>query len=66
MNEKLDLLIIYRDGEEKIITNVDDSGINEEGCFYCKKGKYRSFIPVDTVKFFGRVIDYKKRFYLFI
>lgn len=54
-----DLLIIYVTGERKLITNVSDYGHQTDAkMFYYTKNDFRSFIPVENVKFFGRAFDY--------
>lgn len=60
-NEKIDILIIYRDGEEKIIEDINDYGIVEsKNCFYCIYRGHRMFIPMENVKFFGYEEGYNK------
>lgn len=54
-----DLLIIYRDGEEKVIHDVTDYGVNNANQYYFIKNNYRSFVQADVVKFFGRAFDYE-------
>lgn len=55
----VDLLIIYNDGEEKIVNNVTDYSIDiESSCFRYKKNGYESFVPIAGVRFFGREFDY--------
>lgn len=62
MNYKIfDLLIIYRDGSEKVVKNVFDFGVSEKwDCFYYEKNNHRGFIPFDAVRFFGREFDYRE------
>lgn len=57
-----DLLIIYHDELRKIIRSVSNYGItlDNPGCFYYEKNGYRSFVPVDKVRFFGRLFDYEE------
>lgn len=55
-----DLLIIFTDGSEKVITDVNDWGFNTEGGnFYFIKNNYRAFLPKENIKFFGRRFDYE-------
>lgn len=54
-----DLLIIYRDGEEKVVHGVEDYGINSCNQYYFIKNYHRSFVPADVIKFFGRAFDYE-------
>lgn len=57
--KSFDLLIIYHNGNEKIIKHVNDYGVSDsDGCFYYEKNGFRSFIPVNRVLFFGRLFDY--------
>lgn len=62
MNFKsFDLLIIYNNGDKKIIKRVNDYGVSDSaGCFYYEKNGFRSFVPVNRVMFFGRLFDYKE------
>lgn len=54
-----DLLIIYVTGDRKVVKNVSSYGHQTEGkMFYYDKNSHRSFIPVDSVMFFGREFDY--------
>ena len=57
-----DLLIIYRDGDKKIIRNVVGYGYRQENQlqYYFEKNGHRSFVPADVVKFFGRLLDYEE------
>ena len=56
-----DLLIIYHNMNEKIIKHVNDYGVSDStGCFYYEKNGYRSFVPVNQVRFFGRLFDYEE------
>ena len=57
--KSFDLLIIYHNGNEKIIKHVNKYGVlDSTGCFYYEKNGFRSFIPVNRVLFFGRLFDY--------
>lgn len=57
--KEYDLLIIYKDGEVKIVKNVTSHAIEVESrCFMYEKYGYRSFIPMEEAKFFGKAIDY--------
>ena len=54
-----DLLIIYKDGKEKVVKNVENYRVKAEtGCFEYEKNNYRSFVPIKSVRFFGREFDY--------
>lgn len=57
-----DLLILYRDGDKKIIHNVVNYGYRQTNQlqYFFEKNGYRSFIPADVVKFFGRLFDYEE------
>ena len=56
-----DLLIIFHDGLTKIVRGVSDYAISDSAeCFYYKKNGYRSFVPVNQVRFFGRLFDYEE------
>ena len=54
-----DLLIIYRDGEEKVVHSVTDYGVNTANQYYFIKNNHRSFVSADVVKYFGRAFDYE-------
>ena len=62
MNFKsFDLLIIYYNGDKKIIKHVNYYGISDSsGYFYYEKNGFRSYIPVNRVMFFGRLFDYEE------
>ena len=56
-----DLLIIFHDGLTKIVRGVSGYGISDSAeCFYYQKNGYRSFVPVNQVRFFGRLFDYEE------
>lgn len=58
-----DLLIIYKTGEKKIVEGVSNYSMMDNGkCFSYEKNGYRSFVPVDSVVFFGREFDYKGKY----
>lgn len=55
------LLIIYKDGTQKIIEHVNAYGIDKEtDCFFFVKNGYRNFVPKDRVLFFGREFDWSE------
>lgn len=55
-----DVLIIFRDGTEKIVKGVTNYDVEEDAkCFVFMKNNYRSFVPIDEVRFFGRRFDYE-------
>lgn len=54
-----DLLIIYKNGKRKVISEVKSHGINENDCFYFVKNNYLGFIPKERITFFGREFDYE-------
>ena len=55
-----DVLIIFRDGTEKVVESVKDYDVVEEAkCFAFTKNNYRGFVPMDEVRFFGRRFDYE-------
>lgn len=59
--EKYDLLIIFVVGEDKVIHGVTDYSYNKDsGLFVFVKNGYRSFVPVNNVKFFGRKFDWEE------
>ena len=59
-----DLLIIYKDRTETVIKSVKAYGINEPTrCFYYEKNGFKSFFPVENVRFIGRYFDYKGESY---
>lgn len=54
-----DLLIVYNDGSKHIVTRVSDfKCYMEAGCFEFIKNGYRGFVPINQVRFFGRLFDY--------
>ena len=56
-----DLLIIYEDGDEKTVFDVNDYRfVAESRMFEYIKNGHRSFVPVEKVRFFGRQFDYKE------
>lgn len=55
------LLIIYTDGTEQIIPDVEDYGRlgNEASTvMYYIKDNIRSFVPIHAIRHMGRYIDY--------
>lgn len=55
------LLIIYRDGSRKSIPGVTDYFCDKNaGVFWFNKNGYKSFVPIDTVLYFGREFDYNE------
>lgn len=59
MSVSYDLLIVYVDQTTKVIYGVTEHGTDEENVlFYFKKNGYRSFVPINQVRFFGRQFDY--------
>ena len=60
MQNYYNLLIIYVDGTEHVITDVNKHELSESNkCFEYRKNGYRSFVPVDAVRFFGTEFGYK-------
>ena len=60
-SKSFDLLIIYHNGDKKIIKRVNDYGVSDlTGCFYYEKNGFCSFIPVNRVRVFGRLFDYEE------
>ena len=56
-----DLLIIFHDGIRKIIRRASGYGISDSAeYFYYIKNGYRSFVPLNQVRFFGRLFDYEE------
>lgn len=56
-----DLLIIYNNGDKKIVKRVNNYGVSDSSrCFYYEKNGYHSFVPVSQVQFFGRLFDYEE------
>ena len=56
------LLIVYTDGKEHKVSGVEEYGfMNGEGQYYFKRNGYRSFLPKENIKFFGREFDYFNR-----
>lgn len=61
MAAKYDLLIVWNDGERKIIKDVEEYKLSLDAgakVFYFYKNGYRGFVPVDKVRYFGRQFDY--------
>lgn len=57
---KFNILIKFKDGTEKIITDATEYGANNDnGCFYVIKNGYRQFIPKENVLYIGREFDLK-------
>lgn len=57
-----DLLIIFVDGEVKTVTGISNYEIDTKTrMFSFIKNEYRSFIPLENVKFFGRKIDWEEK-----
>ena len=51
----LELLIIFTNGEKKVVTDVSTFKYNNDlGMFIFEKNNYRSFLPKENIKFFGR------------
>lgn len=58
--ELINLLIIYNDGTEKVITGVEwYENDSETRCFKILKNSHYLYVPVHAVRFFGRVCDYE-------
>ena len=56
---RYNLLIKFKTGEDKVVTGVSNYGVyKDEKVFYYVKNGYTSYIPIDTVIFFGREFDY--------
>ncbi len=56
-----DVLVLFTDGTEKVIENVDNFDyIPGEGLFWVTINSWRSFIPVKDVKFLGKKGVFKK------
>ena len=54
-----DLLIIYTDGTNKVVKNVEEYGFKlESSLFYFIKNNFQGFIPKEEVRFIGRYIYY--------
>lgn len=53
-----DLLIMFSDGEQKIIKGVEKYEIGEDGVFRFTKNGYVSFLPKQDIRYFGRKFDY--------
>jgi hypothetical protein len=52
-----DLLIIFTDGQSKTISGVSNYHCMDEVFFFEKNG-YRSFLPKENIKYFGRKYDW--------
>lgn len=56
-----DLLIIFNNGKEINVKDVDKSGYNKESrIVYFEKEEYRSFLPAENVLYFGNKYDYEQ------
>lgn len=59
MQRAYNLLIIYNDGTEKVVKNINYHEFSEKSNSFCyEKNGYRSFVPAQAVRFFGREFDY--------
>ena len=56
----VELWIVYKDGNSgKAIKNVTNYGCDKSICmFFFEKNGYRSFMPIENVKFIGPRADY--------
>lgn len=52
-----DLLIIFTNGEEKVVEGISEHGIND-GTFFFYKNKRVSFITSNSIIFFGSFYDW--------
>lgn len=53
------LLIIFKTGSPEKIIKVSNYGIcDNHAVFFYEKNGYRSFVPIESVIFFGREFDY--------
>lgn len=54
-----DLLIVWNDGERKVIKGVKEYKHSlDSKMFYFDKNGFLGFVPVDKVRYFGRRFDY--------
>ena len=53
-----DLLVIFTDGSEKIISKVEEAGIKDD-VFGFKKNGYWGMLPKENVRYFGRLFDWE-------
>lgn len=61
--DRFDLLIVYEDGVEKIIQNVDGYEHRpDKGVFVFRKNGYNNFVVASKVFYFGRADAYDYEF----
>ena len=59
--ECFDLLIIYSDGSEKVVKNIESYKYDDESeLFTYEKKGYRAFLPKNMIRFIGKWSDYKE------
>lgn len=59
ISDAYDLLVVYVDGTEKIIHNVNGYEVhNSKELFVVNKGGYRHFLPMCNVRFIGVAENY--------
>lgn len=58
----MQLLIIFSDGFEKIVSGVELYGHQgDSDVFWFEKNGRRSFVPISQVRYFGSAFDYNER-----
>ena len=58
-DEVVDLLILFVNGTDLVVTDVEDFYYNEDTkMFAYKKDGWKSFVPREAVLYFGRTRDY--------
>lgn len=57
--DPFDLLIIWRDGTHRTVSNVNDFGtVDNINVFFFKKNGFTNFVVRDDVSYFGRSFDW--------
>ena len=57
-NEAFDLVVVYDNTSYTIVPNVEMYGYNDKGTiFWYEKENHRSFMPVNSIVYFGRLSD---------
>lgn len=53
-----DILIVFKEGSQKIISGVEEAK-TEDDLFMFKKNGYWGFLPKENVRYFGRRFDWE-------
>ena len=55
MMDKVDLLIIFNTGKCNVIRDVTDYGVVDDTLFYFEVNNFRSFLPINNIRYFGNL-----------